>query len=900
MRTKIGIVRRREGQSLILALTVMFLLLFLAGVFVALVARNLTRAQRSGETLTAEYLAEVGIRYADHQLTYSEDGADWRPVPSYPEVVRKISAGQNPETLPADQKPDPRDPDYKWLISGFSRYNYGQGRFLLRVTYEPKLGGPMSKLIKIESIGRMGLVNPDYFDDPTTMTSQPPHLRSELVAYKPITLTDYARFITNKDRRTGVISLGTPNFATSFGERTKRGGKDVILGAPIRVNGDLQWHGKNFIHLDASRGDVVEVAGDISHAVSATGQGQSGSEVTSVLVTSNPDPNSGYGRAYESNDPNFTTYPENPGDTNVQIGNYRDGRPVPDAQRRPREITRVEPPLIDVVGTASRLSRYRELTYNSGDWIDRGGGNWYNTGYYGWGRGIYIGNGGDVQTESEGYTLRSNWTQPGTEYWNGPYYTPPGVTITLFPYDLDKAEESPGVLNGPDMIITRDASSRFIWRDKYGNPLPATGEQIIMPYPKNGVIFAEGNIRIKGTLPPRTQLTVVSGGTIYIEGNLLRNPAEPESSAIALLAQDYVCVNTTQFFGPIEQIPMPGAGAEYFDVSPTNAFWFNFSFGRDPVQLYGRQTPVRLYTRHTAAPGGASYINMLINYPPTRAQLASNPYYSFYRFNIPGWAQPGVLPSQYNYPLGVMTVTGFPYVSTPGDPSGDASAQQYEKWDHAVFPLIPPSAGSEFDLHTEPGVVNRVGIQIDQSLPLAIPPQDCYVSRAFVAPIDIRIEALIYAQNGSFFVIPGPWCNPDPTDTRQNWINNGRRRPLGVNALWPFYGEPPDVRVILSGAISENLPAPIGDCSAWMEKWGWIPYEHGSSGEFADYRTDLLDPTDPSDDRRRGLTFVYDGQLSSPYDSAGVPVRVDDYGRTLPLLPKLPVSPQLLYFGEPA
>lgn len=69
----------QKGQSLILALTIMFLLLFLGGIFVALVARNLVRAQRSGESLSAEYLAEVGIRYADNQLTYSADGADWRP-----------------------------------------------------------------------------------------------------------------------------------------------------------------------------------------------------------------------------------------------------------------------------------------------------------------------------------------------------------------------------------------------------------------------------------------------------------------------------------------------------------------------------------------------------------------------------------------------------------------------------------------------------------------------------------------------------------------------------------------------------------------------------------------------------------------------------------------------------
>ena len=56
--------RNERGQSLILALLIMFLLVFLGGVFVALIARNVGRTKRSSETLSADYLAEAGIRYA--------------------------------------------------------------------------------------------------------------------------------------------------------------------------------------------------------------------------------------------------------------------------------------------------------------------------------------------------------------------------------------------------------------------------------------------------------------------------------------------------------------------------------------------------------------------------------------------------------------------------------------------------------------------------------------------------------------------------------------------------------------------------------------------------------------------------------------------------------------------
>ena len=39
------------------------------------------------------------------------------------------------------------------------------------------------------------------------------------------------------------------------------------------------------------------------------------------------------------------------------------------------------------------------------------------------------------------YTLRGNWTEArGGSYWVGPYYTPPGVTITLTPYDLNNED----------------------------------------------------------------------------------------------------------------------------------------------------------------------------------------------------------------------------------------------------------------------------------------------------------------------------------------------------------------------------------------------------------------------------------------------------------------------------
>jgi hypothetical protein len=182
----------------------------------------------------------------------------------------------------------------------------------------------------------------------------------------------------------------------------------------------------------------------------------------------------------------------------------------------------------------------------------------------------------------------------------------------------------------------------------------------------------------------------------------------------------------------------------------------------------------------------------------------------------------------------------------------------------------------------------------------------------------------MYAENGSFFVIPGDWFNPDSGDTIENFTSgappDGRAVRRRIDERWPFYGQPLDVEVTVYGAVSENAPAPIGDRVAWMEKWGWIPPTHGNSAADEDQTVEWrvpLDPTDTPKDpgtagdpiRQRGFKIVYDYKLSypklpNPADdtnrNADLPMRRDWLMRPLPITPKLPVSPQLVYFGEPA
>src|SRR6266508_2680404 len=82
----------RAGQTLVVALSVMFLLFFLGALFVAMIARNLNRVSQAGERTSAVALAESGLNWVNNQLTYSELGADWRPSPTW--LTRAAAAAE--------------------------------------------------------------------------------------------------------------------------------------------------------------------------------------------------------------------------------------------------------------------------------------------------------------------------------------------------------------------------------------------------------------------------------------------------------------------------------------------------------------------------------------------------------------------------------------------------------------------------------------------------------------------------------------------------------------------------------------------------------------------------------------------------------------------------------------
>lgn len=119
-------------------------------------------------------------------------------------------------------------------------------------------------------------------------------------------------------------------------------------------------------------------------------------------------------------------------------------------------------------------------------------------------------------------------------------------------------------ITGPSLRVTLDARSddnfngpapSKTWRTANGAADPGVYTRVF-PWPADGVIFAEGNLRIRGDVgtnaAPRS-LTVVSLNNIYIEGSLsidnslaANGAPNPERKKVLLLAKKNVIVNPTR------------------------------------------------------------------------------------------------------------------------------------------------------------------------------------------------------------------------------------------------------------------------------------------------------------------------------------------------------------------
>lgn len=784
--------------------------------------------------------------------------------------------------------------------------------------------------------------------------------------------------------RINMFNLGNPPTPT---------GAPVNFGGSVYSNADIVVHGQVQTFLNATLGDSILVNGTVRGESVANGamlinsarwQGGIWNQPATVTLANATNP------SLDSRNPNFST----------GNGLLRDGLEGTDQGGFWRNVGRKDPPLINRIDPQTGVNRFLVSTRDSGAIGNAGntGRFGHGSGVYVDNLGdkqIKSDESGREVAGSE-QSMVYDWFNPGNSQqnsgWKGQYYIPRGAFLRLandgFIITRDvQSQPRQRTWRNPDGTDTGSSTIRYrIGAGPGGAPyiintftpgvdINAANPNYGLGRPFNGVIMFEGNVRVRGVIPTDRQLTVVSNATIYVEGSITKGVVDPVSgnrltrpsqSMLGLLAKDYVALNTTMFFGPTgSQTLDTKADAVYLhsggnrlelqsellldpDTSGGNAAnpstWAPYAFGgTGGYASADDNTPLSsdLLVRHTMEDGAgtAAIYSMDVNEGLGTGLNPTTYYFSMLDPN----SVFGVGP----YTLGYTAPGGNAANFVPLYGLGAQSWQRYAKFEGTDFPMIQPASSVyAFPFLTQNGAegnyrmlvqeTNTFGLRDNSIVGLA--PNDALFSRVAMVPHDIRIEATMYAQEGSFVVIPGYWYNENPNDRRdafdqrvQDYITAGtfpnqsdavraawadRQRDYGNGPATPFYGEPLDVRITMIGAISENMPLPMSYQAEWQKKWGWIPHQLGARYRITGTTANPVlipskhvpagyDISSAGSDRWvPNLQLIYDPALATARvngfaDTPANPfVRVDQYNRALAPMPRLPVSPTLAYFGE--
>ena len=771
----------------------------------------------------------------------------------------------------------------------------------------------------------------------------------------------------------------------------------------IRSNTSLVLHGDWQVHLNAALGESISVAGTVSAANDATSM-----LLSRIYYNRNTDM---WASDWQAN-PSTVGTPLilNPNTMDSSFGSFdtfggiiRDAAPQPDLLGYPRYVRAIEAPVIDRVDPQGRDNYYVETTRSSGRVV-----NGRNIGEFGYGRGVYVDymnpynllrRNEDERDANANNALVDLWFNPNSRdntikagSWEGPYFVPDACYLRLLPDGF--AIVRPG--NSGEQ---QNQESAF-WRDP--NTGASTGESVCryrirtiagqtwilnsiqhpnlvnqpagvlldtdftnngMPF--EGLIYFEGDVRVRGVIPTHHQLTVVSMGNIYVDGSITKGVVteggaiinEPSRSMISLLARDHVAVNTTQFFAPV-----PNDLFDTKDDSPLPDTPTPVELGVDgdagvdsDIQLQAQlllqseadpaNPAISVFNPLTWQPYATSYaswagINAVGSDLNTFLTLVSSA-----NDSGPSYVSLGIMPVTYADPgaatevaylfsrvfnfgvAGLVTFNAADPLFTPGNKIpiyglADPNINVFPKFETVQFPLVNnpgwayapgqrrlvPPGGNPEGLY-EMALMDETLVRLRNNAIGTTGQKEYLLARSAVTPYDVRIEASLYAQYGSFYVIPGPWFNMNTDDTRDRFnadvANVGldeaqrlRFERYGNTPQVPFSAEPLDVKVTILGAVSMNLPAPISRQAEWLQKWGWIPREIGGTGQFIpwqhvprgyDLSTRLAVPN---------FVIVHDPALAGASADGVFPIRTDASGRALPPTPRLPVSPTLVYFGD--
>lgn len=1098
--------RRQAGQTLVIAIIILAVLLVLGLAFAGIVSGNITGARNAQRRTVSEDIARAGASFAHNQMVYSALGADWRPDATPPAIsgnftrdpdASYLRPGTGMQVAPDPARPtvtitDRGGPDF---LGPYSRISFENGRALVRVRYGPSdysaFAAPTGALREpgkvraytiIDSVGRNGGTTTDGRIDPSLQLGEAVQIlglpdanalvaavgklkaldaqitdSKRLTAFVSIGLLESALYITNKDNQSRSADVGVPSklpgsafwidntnasatyegvdvtiprlYGEDYGLATIPGSSNAWSMIPglggIYSNAGVKFWGSNSFVLNRAYGEQVAVHGSIqpgNDAASLRFESFVYNKPTDQFVVDPGGTATLSGQAMSSDNPSFSTGKDA----------LVDNRGQTDADGFSRSVPVKAPPSIIRLDPQGQVNRYDALVRTNGRLNSFG----RNVAPWGWGRNVYIDTAerGNRQTEEERETLDpskalpNDWLNPNnanSRGWQGPYYipmasyvlfTPDGFTITRDSRAQNKFWRNPETggttwtdpVNGQPrgnvstvhfwVRYVASLNKTYIINDVEApnfNPnvsdaafvgWTVNGRQVAQEF--GGVIECAGDVRTRGVIPTDVQISLVSMGSAYVEGSLVkgvvgRDPDtgspftlnRPSRSALAVLARDFVTLNTTQFFAPapgespqaksgqgVPDTPNPveldATNSELmlmaqFLLDPKNndpTTWEPFAkeYVTAGTNAGGAPMDSSLLASVASDDGGPSFLSLDVL---TSTFADASPMTATYlwpgRYNFIG---AGVYASEYFNDAGsFFTPPAPPAAPAPWNVPvlglADAGLDAYPKFLTTATPLVNranPAYWPAYSPATRKLVASssnpegQYGISINDPTLFNIrlnpvgggATKNLLVSRTAVAPFDVRIEACLFAEEGSFFVIPGEWFNSNPSDTRAKFEANivslggslGAANYGGGNILAqaqherylqygnmpevPFYGEPLDVRITIFGSVSENMPAPIGQQVEWLKKWGWIPRRFAAKGTYApashlsSINPNIAGAVAPN------LKIVYDPMLATagvPGSAVGpglVPVRVDQYGNLLPPLPRLPVSPTLAFLGD--
>jgi hypothetical protein len=1015
----------RGGQALLVAVLLMSVILLVGILFAAVVSYNQEQSSRHVDVVAAQMQAEAGINYASMMLENSPQGADWRPrfvayEGSGSEQPDDVTTWpQDPATWPnppamyvdgtfdfnfygPDGQPDSEDDYYTdfeimrgwaplregsvtapgpFVRLGFARFpdpnqllpgsgggrdseTMGRGYFLLKVEYDPdppyEPGDPtsqdkMSGMTRIVSIGR---------------AVEESNVFRQLVAHKPLGLTDHLRWVTNKTNRAGQAFFGVrPGIDFNASGSLEAGEQlESVFNGPVRSEAPLLWAGQNldngggtdpscvFELYSAPRSDEGYLRDDLLLAPRGL-EAVDGSDVAQgagVVVDGEP----------VEVLPTKLEVGESGAPNRVHVGS--------------RDVTPLQAPELHKVDPITGVSRYYALTRDSGvvrraEASDaRRGiavGDPVNVGLYGHGYGVYVDNYDDRQFvnergESDLQLLVDDWLQKleqgsygrHNSGWNATFttYTPPAVEIEFFASEEAVAATSsngfsstppttPGTLwwpnhtaGEPGIKITRHDRR---WRLGEGGAVGADSGQHVMvvDYPAypNQVILAEGNVRVKGVLPPTQRngtgdfirdynMTVVSNGTIYIDGQLLspqdvagrlygtNDPNAPngvydeDNTGVALLARDSVCLNPTQLVPQLttglvtavaDDATNPLLQHQHWELYPDiggsvysqwRFGWPNMTGEGAPGTPIGPGVRVSVMALESGADPGPSGKGMVVynweagtTEPYNFASGALDPF--TFIFAPPGALLPGSVSTPTSYASNAIAPHWQIPCSTPYYNFGSPEVP------HEITGMVSKSVGAANGItmfHRDPklgagSTAYRIKKwKIEESVSLA----------GYTVPrgaIHARINALIYAERGSWFVIPGAYF--DETAVTMDYDGDGVI--TAVDSLYAARARRYNYEITVRGCITEDHTADLDSSQEWTRKWAFPIYS-------ADGTTLSLS--------WGSLRYEFDERLRMNRDQSlttltGTVRQASEIATTpesrLPKLPCLPSSPTLHYRG---